>query len=498
MLRRLGSFSTMMGLSRIATVLSNPRARFWLELAVFGLGLALRVEHAVTFDGPFRGSDYGAHLQAVRWMGEHWRAFRFDPGVNPQASFYPPLWYALAALVLKLGGPEKAIAGFAVAAWVLRHWLLGKLLRGLAPGASFSRLVALAIHAVLPLSVLIDGKVNPEGLHSGAFVLAAYFLYRIEREAGSAKGVTLKSAGGFGLSAGLAVLIKATGGLLLVAAACVFGVRGLFSLVKRGVSTTFAQLVRPALFSAVVWWAVAGFWCGPNLVEYHDPFPLWNVGSGDQATPALYRRPLGWALPFYWRQYWSFPIARTPNDPLPNFWAAEISGTWSDFYNRGFCRLKGGETTDRVWGGLGGFMSQGSEAWSVNTRCVNVFASLLHVGVWITAAATFAVFYAAYIHFRSRFRLGSLGLPVLCVLSVLSGMSLALLIPFDNTAVLNARYLLPAVTPMCACFGFALGRLESGARRSGVGAAACRLGLLLAGSSVALVAVLLLYLRFGA
>jgi hypothetical protein len=487
----------MKDLTRIRTALSNPRARFWVESAIFVLGLALRVEHAVTFDGPFRGSDYGAHLQAVRWMGEHWRAFDFDPGVNGQASFYPPLWYALAALVLKLGGPEKAIAGFAVAAWVLRHWLLGRLLRSFAPGAPFSRLVALTIHAVLPLSVLIDGKVNPEGLHSGPYMLAAYFLYRIEREARSQSGVTLKTAGAFGVSAGVAVLIKATGGLLLVAAACVFGVRGLFSWVRRGWLSTWARIVRPALFSAVMWSAVAGFWCGPNLVKYHHPFPLWDVNSAGSPTPALYRRPLGWALPFYWKDYWTFPIVRTPTDPLPNFWASEISGTWSDYYNRGFCRLKGGEATDRVWGGIEGFMSQGSKAWAVNERCASVFASLLHVGVWITAATVLAVFYTAYVHFRSRFRLGSLALPLLCVLSVLSGMSLALLIPLDNTAILNPRYLLPAVTPMCACFGFALGRIENGGRRSGAVAVACRLGLALAGSCVAAVAALLLYLRFG-
>jgi hypothetical protein len=271
-------------------------------------------------------------------------------------------------------------------------------------------------------------------------------------------------------------------------------------LFRLGLGPTFRGLVRPALFAGLVWWAVAGFWCGPNLVKYHHPFPhpwdLMREMPGQQVVPPLYRRPLGWALPFEWREYWKSPILRDPSEPLPNFWAVEISGTWADFYNRGFCRLRGEEVTHRVWGGLDGFMNQGSEIYSVTLRCVSIFAKLVHVGVWITAASTFAVFFTGWLAFRSRFRLGSLGLPLLVILSVFSGMTFALLYPFDNIAVLNPRYLLPGVTPMCACAAVGLARLESTRRRGGTAGALSSLGLVVAAALLACVTALLLYLRF--
>ena len=484
--------------------LSKPsfaRWLVWFELLLFVLGLCLRLEHAITFDGPLRGSDYAAHLSGVRWMDAHWRPFYFAPGVHYQVGFYPPLWYALGALTLDFTGSEKALASFAIAGFLMRHYALGKLLRLLAPGAPVSRLCALAIHAVLPLSVLIDGKVNPEGLHAGFFTLAAYFLFRIEREANTPAGLSLRTASAFGLFAGLALLTKATGALLLVAAVALFAVRSALSFWSAGFTSTFRRLVRPALLAGVVWCAAGGWWCAPNLMKYGKPFPhIWDLENPSAETAAihpLYRRPLGWALPFEWKEYWEFPILRTPSEPLPNFWAAEITGTWSDFYNRGFCRLHGGTVTDRVWGGLRGFMSMGTKEWSVNSRCVAGFATLLHVGVWLTLASVIAVFHAGWLALRSRFRQGSLVLPLLAILSTLSGMTFALVYPYDNIAVLNSRYLLPAVTPMCGCLGLLLARLEGTWQKGGRRGALSLFGLTAAGGTIAAIGALLLYIRFA-
>lgn len=48
----------------------------WAALAVSMFGLALRIEHAVTFDGPGRGSDYASNVEGVYWMLKHWRGAR--------------------------------------------------------------------------------------------------------------------------------------------------------------------------------------------------------------------------------------------------------------------------------------------------------------------------------------------------------------------------------------------------------------------------------------
>jgi hypothetical protein len=483
-----------------APAFASRRIRLGIELGLYALGAFLRVEHAITFDGPSRGSDYGVHLDGVRWMAEHWRPFFADPTVNAQVNVYPPLWYALAALALAWTGSEKAIASLAVLGWVVRHFFLGKLLHALAPAATLPRLCALALHATLPLSVLIDGKVNPEGLHAGLFVAAAWFLYGMEREAGSAEGISFKTAAAFGAFAGLAILVKATGALLLFAAGAVFALRALVLFSEHGLGVVVRRIVKPGLVAAAVWCAVAGFWCGTNLVQFRHPFPhAWDRGQPDPAmaaVPTLSRRPLEWALPLEWREYWYFPILRTAAEPRPNFWATEITGTWSDVYNRGFCRLRGGDVTHRVWGGLQGALSQNSSAWGVNARCIAVFAKLLHVGVWITLASALAVLYTALVSIRSRFREGSLVLPLLVLLSIVSGIWFALVFPYDNMAVLNPRYLLPAVTPMCACAGFGLARLESAIKLRVRAPALARLGTWVALAAVGFVGAAVLYLRF--
>src|SRR6201999_3520255 len=113
------------------------------------------------------------------------------------------------------------------------------------------------------------------------------------------------------------------------------------------------------------------FWVVPNLVKYHHPFPhVWDLGdhshNATMQLPAAYRRPLGWALPVDWGPYFELPVITSPLIPRPNFWSTVITGTWTDFYNRGFCRLKGGNTLENVWGGLQGFISDPTGGWGLS------------------------------------------------------------------------------------------------------------------------------------
>lgn len=493
-----------MKISRIRSSVAKVSLPQWLALAVSILGLWLRVEHAWTFDGPGRGSDYRAHLSGVHWMLEHWEPFYLRGSVDYQVRFYPPLWYAVSGLILKLSGSERAISTLAVLGWILRHTVLAKLLREAAPGRHWSALVALSINALLPLSVLIDGKVNPEGLHAGVFMVAVYFLWRMERQAREPGGVAVITATLFGLFAGIAMLLKATAALLVITAVLVFGRRSLLMLFDRGLRATWLRLWRPALMAATVWCAVAGFWCGTNLVKFGHPSPhVWNLGGSAQhgklSKPILYRRPLGWALPFEWHQYWEFPILRSASEPRPNFWAAEIAGTWSDYYNRGFCRLQGGDVTDRVWGGTGGALPQGPSYWSVGYRCVGVFAKLVHVGVWLTVAAVLATLWVAWLDFRGSARVGygSLVLPLITWLCTLSAFTFALAYPFDSSAVLNPRYLLPQVTPMSACLGLAVAGFEDRARHKDIRGALSILAICTLLVLIGIVGALLVFERFG-
>jgi hypothetical protein len=471
-----------------------------LALLVTLLGFALRVEHALTFDGPARGADYAAHLEGVRWMLEHKRSFNFDPSAHYQVRSYPPLWYAVSAVILKLTNSERAISTLAVGGWVVRQALLARILQQWVPRAKWATFAALAIHAVLPLSVLTDGKVNPEGFHSTLFMVAVYLLWRMEREAIHGE-LRVRTAALFGLFAGLALLTKPTSSVLIMSAALVFLLRVWRSVRLSGWRETGRKVVCPAMIGGVVWCVVTGWWVGPNLVKYGHPFPhVWARDDPhdhpELAAPVPYRRPLGWALPFEWQEYLRFPLIVSANEPRPNFWATEITGTWSDFYNRGFCRLKGGETTDRVWGGMQGQMPQ-NESWAVTYRCVRIYTKLVYVGLWLSLAAFLGVIYTAWIHFRTGFCAGSLVLPTVTLLGIFFVMMFALVYPYDWAAALNPRYLLPEATPISACFGFGLARLEEIATKPGLSGKAAYLLVAVTILAIGLVAALLLFERFG-
>ncbi len=473
-----------------------------MTIAATALGLWLRIEHAVTFDGPGRGADYVVHASGVRWMAEHWRAFNMDATVDYQVRAYPPLWYAVSALIMKVTHSERAIASLAVLGWMVRHYVLFRMLKEGAPGAHWASCAALSIHAVLPLSVLVDGKVNPEGLHAALFMLALYALWRMEREASASQGISIRTAATFGLFAGLALLTKATAAVLVVAGALVLAWRAARLLRSAGWATTWSRLLRGPIAGLAVWCLIVGWWCGPNLVEHGHPFPhIWELEDPEQHAelrlPLWERRPLPWFLPFEWREYLELPVVRSPQEPTPNFWAANVAGTWSDYYNRGFCRLSGGEVTDRVWGARGGALWDGTGVWDLSYRCVGVLAWLVRVGLWLSFASVIGVSYTAISHVRTACRRGSLVVPATIVLGIFFVMLFAVKFPFDGAAVVNPRYLLPQAAPISVCLGFGLARAHELAQRRGARAALAALVSGLTLFSIAAVALLVVFERFG-
>jgi len=184
-------------------------------------------------------------------------------------------------------------------------------------------------------------------------------------------------------------------------------------------------------------------------------------------------------MPFYWREYLETPVIRSPEVPRPNLWAVLVSGTWSDFYNRGFCRLQGGRSYSGFWSAL-----------PVSGRCLQLLSTLLWIGCLITLAAAFAVLHTAWRYVRSGGQEGSLALPTAIVLGLFFCSLFALVYPYDYYAVLNPRYLLPGSTAISACLGVAFSRLESGRWKA-------RLVRRLLFVAIGIVAALVVYERWG-
>src|SRR5207244_3962034 len=123
---------------------------------------------------------------------------------------------------------------------------------------------------------------------------------------------------------GLGLLTKATSSVLWITAAVCLA-RWVATLWPRTrLRELWRRLLAPALAASLVLCLTVGWWCVPNLRKYHHPFPHdWDLDARAQAnptaTPILYRRPLGWFLPFE-LSYYDFPIIRSPSEPRPNFW----------------------------------------------------------------------------------------------------------------------------------------------------------------------------------
>src|SRR5262245_15358698 len=126
--------------TNIRAILSAPGVAGWLAIVASLIGLALRVEHALTFDGLGRGGAYAVNLQGVRWMMEHWRPFYFSRQVSAQVGYQPPLWHFLGAIILLFTGQERPIAWLAVIGWLVRHVLLALMLREAIPKHKWSAL----------------------------------------------------------------------------------------------------------------------------------------------------------------------------------------------------------------------------------------------------------------------------------------------------------------------------------------------------------------------
>lgn len=441
-------------------VLSSLRDRaalWWLyALGLSALGLALRVHLARTFDGPVRGSDYDEYMRGVRWVLEHHRIF--DAALSIQHGFHTPGWYVMGALVLAWRDQERAIAALSVGGWVLRQLVLWRWCARELPRSPRSIAVVLGLHAVLPISVLMDGKVNPEGPHATLFALAALAIAAVERRLRErAVGVGWLALGA-GLLAGVAVMTKATSAVLVPVAFAVLALAAWRAAAGRDARGLADVTTAGAAFVAG-WTLVAGWWCLDNALRFGSPLPhqyalkALDLGATwpELRAPLLSRRSVGWALPFE-TDWLDAPHAASVEVPRPNFWSATIGGTWSDWYNRGFCRLTGGPRLSSVWG---------PAVWAMPMRCVRIDLALVRFGLGFTAALAVAWAWLLRRTVRSRGMEGSVTALGASALPVVFTMAFAWTWAIDRMAVVKASYLLVVALPALVGLAFGLSHLEA-------------------------------------
>jgi hypothetical protein len=299
---------------------------------VLSLGVVLRLTMLTRYD-PVTGYDFESHWKYIEWF----RTNTALPDIMySRETHQAPLFYFLAGRILRLGGTVQAVAALSVVAGVLRLGVLAAGLRLFLPTQKIARLFALALAAVLPASVHLDGMVNCEalaGLWAALLILFAALAFRQE---GRRRYLFAALAG---LFAGLAVLTK-------ISSLAIIGALGVVVAVELAVAAGVPWRKRLALASPfLVALAVAGLVSGWYFAHNRRAYGKAVVSSYDgrdgaalkgyEQVPLLKRRSplylLGWTLDIYKAPRW--PSGYQPN---PFLFPVLVASSFADYYQYHF------------------------------------------------------------------------------------------------------------------------------------------------------------------
>jgi 4-amino-4-deoxy-L-arabinose transferase-like glycosyltransferase len=247
--------------------MTPPQARFraWAIAGALAaaVGIAMRVHNAFAY--PLRkGFDAAANWEYVALLLERWQLP--DPATLWAAS-HPPLFYWLGGAVGRLLGGDGSEA--AIVPWIR---IVGSLLGLAAIGWGWQcvrkldanprrQFFVAAVPLLLPVHIYTSAMLNEEIVAAAFTTFALVALLHSRREASSWHDVAL-----VGLLAGLAILTKVSGILVLAAAAATYLVDGW----RRGeLAAGFARAAVVSLVGALV----GGWFFAHNLAVYGYIYP---------------------------------------------------------------------------------------------------------------------------------------------------------------------------------------------------------------------------------
>jgi len=309
--------------------------RLWPELLVFFLGIGFRVLLLWTYD-PRWSYDFDDHWHHVEWFQTH---IALSPADHSRVSYHAPLYYVLGGILRRLGVvTPRGISVISIVSGMLRLVLFWWGLKLFIPNARVARLFALALAAVLPSSIHLDGMVTNEAL-SCLFSTAVLLATAVMLRGGERKWV--------GRTLILAALIT----LYLYTKVSAFAILASITLVL-GIEVLFGKASLPLrirrVTPIVVAMTIAGVMYIPFALRQRREFGHVIASGFDrgfdreifmplQKIPYLDRRPLGyfigWSNDIYKSPY--YPAAISPHS---RFFPVVIASTFADYYNYGFAK----------------------------------------------------------------------------------------------------------------------------------------------------------------
>ncbi|HZS41910.1 MAG TPA: glycosyltransferase family 39 protein [Polyangia bacterium] len=406
--------------------------RRWPECLLLALGCALRFA-SLSWASVYDGYDFASHFTVIRWFGEHWEL----PSVYlSREAFQPPLYYVLMGLLLRARLEPWHLG---VPSLILGCARLGLIQLGLVrvlPERRVARLAALALAAVLPASVHMDGMASNEVLNAFLGTLALVLVTYVFEDRARVRNAAL-----LGLVLGLGALTKistvALVGAVAVGAALEFAAaRGRRLRVAKVWSVAFAVLI-----------ATSGWYYARNhhlygkafltsfdhkeraMAESVDGVPYWK-----RRSPGFF---VGWSADLYREPY--YPIGLQPN---PRFFPVLIATTFVDYYNYYFMAPTG-DGDELI------------EATRPVSRAAFTFSRMSFAGGTLIAAATVAAWLAAAVACARRRRFAELVLLLAPLFALLGALHFATQFPFDNLGHIKGTFLQFAAAPLCGLFGVA-------------------------------------------
>jgi hypothetical protein len=304
------------------------------ELCAFGVGVLARLSMALLFDARI-GYDFNAHWPHIQYIATK---HALPPLAFNATAYHPPLYHTIAA-VLVAQGLDAGALGWMGALWgIARLGLIWVALEKWLPESRLARVVALALAAVVPVSVQLDGMITNEALVM--LMAAAVFVVTPSAIAATRSG-RLAPMLGLSLLLALALMSKVSASVLVLSVAVAIGLE----IVRARPPATWWRALRararPVIAGALVLAAVAGPFFVRNQILYGMPSPTGYDGllKPNQAPyekiPYFQRRPLGFYLAWNLDIYVS-PLYPSGIKPNPRFFPVLLASTFSDYYGYSF------------------------------------------------------------------------------------------------------------------------------------------------------------------
>jgi len=404
---------------------------FWGPLGVAAAAWTALFVNDARWLGAGAGFDATGHLDYVRYLLEHHAVPMADQGWQ---MYQPPLYYAIAALVLGIAGrsvpgPDGAnlLRGLGLLSGIANLVLIGVALRLVFPGRPRRWLLGLVLAAFLPMSLCLYQLPTNETLAatlSSAVLLLGLLALRRERPRPGLLAL-------LGLAMGLALLTKVSALLVVVVVLGVLGVR-LARRPDRRPTRCLAELgLVVAVTALVCGWYYAWVW-------YRFGAPVvgnWEALSG--------------------HRWWQDPGYRTAADFLrfgrvfsaPYF--AGLDGLWDGLYST-------------LWGD--GLLSGEVSLWMAPPWC----SSLMSAGYLVALLPSLALlvggvaFLLRWIRHRDPVD-GTLLAAAFVSFAALVSMTLN--VPHYGT--IKSFYALGALLPLCAFVALGLDLAAASLRRAG-------------------------------